>query len=77
MAAYFVERGWFKSVNLIFLVKGHTKNDCDRNFNMLKIQWHPSNVYTFQQALDVLGEANYVNPIDASNIHLDYSSLFE
>ena len=44
---------------------------------MLKIKWHLSNVYTFQQALDVLGEAENVNPIDASNIHIDYSTLFE
>ena len=26
MAAFFVERGWFRKVNIIFLVKGHTKN---------------------------------------------------
>ena len=75
MAAYFVKGGQFKSVNLIFLVKGHTKNNCDRNFNMLKIKWHPSNVYTFQQALDVLGEAENLNLIDSSNIHIDNSSL--
>ena len=48
MAAYFVERGCFNRVNLIFLVKGHTKNDCDRMFNRLKIRWLKSNVYTFK-----------------------------
>ena len=58
-------------------MKGHTKNDCDRNFNILKIKWHPSNVYTFKQALAVLSEAENVHPIDASNIHIDYTSLFE
>jgi len=77
MAAYFVERGWFDKVNLIFLVKGHTKNDCDRMFNLLKVQWHKSNVYTFNQALAILGAVENVLPIDASNIHIDYTSLFE
>lgn len=77
MAAYFVERRWFQKVNLIFLVKGHTKNDCDRMFNLLKAQWHKSNVYTFNQALHILASVENVETIDASNIHIDYTSLFD
>ena len=77
MAAYFVERGWFCKVNLIFLVKGHTKNDCDQMINLLKVQWHKINVYTFKQALEILGVVENVLPIDASNIHIDYASLFD
>jgi hypothetical protein len=30
----------------IFLVKGHTKNDCDRMFNLMKGLYRKSNVYT-------------------------------
>ena len=26
-------------VRAIFLIKGHTKNDCDRMFNLLKYDW--------------------------------------
>lgn len=77
MAAYFVERGWFKSVNMIFLVKGHTKNDCDRMFNLLKMKWHKSNVFTFKDALEILGTVDNVMTIDASNIHIDYTALFD
>ena len=44
---------------------------------MLKIKWHPSNVYTFQQALDVLSKAENVHPIDVRNIHVDYTALFK
>lgn len=33
---WLVEAGWIGKVTLLFLVKGHTKNDCDRNFNLLK-----------------------------------------
>ena len=76
MAAYFVEHGWFKSVNMIFLVKGHTKNDCDRMFNLLKMKWHKSNVFTFKDALEILGTVDNVMTIDASNIHIDYTALF-
>ena len=76
MAAYFVERGWFKSVNMIFLVKGHTKNDCDRMFNLLKMKWHKSNVFTFKDALEILGTVDNVMTINASNIHIDYTALF-
>ena len=37
-AALCIEMVWEK-VNLIFLIKGHTKNACDRNFNLLKSDW--------------------------------------
>ena len=77
MAAYFVERRWFQKVNLIFLVKGHTKNDCDRMFNLLKAQWHKSNVYTFDQALDILAAVENVDTIDARDVHIDYTKLFD
>ena len=30
----------------IFLVKGHTKNDCDRMFNLMKHEYRKANVYT-------------------------------
>ena len=71
MGAYLVERGWFKKVNFTFLVKGHTKNTCDRMFDLLKVKWHQSNVYTMDQALEVLNAMENVSAIEASNIHLD------
>ena len=33
-------------VNAIFLVKGHTKNPCDRMFNILKLKTKKANLYT-------------------------------
>ena len=77
MGAYFVEQGWFKKVNYIFLIKGHTKNACDRMFNMLKIKWHKSNVYSMEQAIEVLNAAENVTAIEAGHIHVDYASLFD
>ena len=77
MTSYFVERGQFNSVNLIFLVKENTKNQCGRMFNLLKLSWHKSNVYTFEQALQVLGSVENVHPIDASDIHVNYTEIFD
>ena len=33
---WLVEAGYVKKVTLLFLIKGHTKNDADRKFNLLK-----------------------------------------
>ena len=46
-------------------------------FNLLKIRWHKSDVYTFKQALEILGTVENVLPIDASNVHIDYATFFE
>ena len=47
MDAFMCEIGWFNKVNLIFLIKGHTKDSCDQMFNLLKMRWHKANVYIF------------------------------
>ena len=36
LAPYLVENGFFRVVNIIFLVRGHTKNPCDRMSNTPK-----------------------------------------
>jgi len=33
---WLVEAGYAKKVTLLFLIKGHTKNECDKSFNLLK-----------------------------------------
>jgi hypothetical protein len=53
-ALFLVECGYFSSVLLLFLVRGHTKNNCDRLFNLLKDHFHKQNVYSYPQLLDVL-----------------------
>jgi uncharacterized membrane protein len=52
LAVYFVEAGYFAEVNMIFLVRGHTKNACDRCFNLLKNEFHDRQVYHFQQMVN-------------------------
>jgi hypothetical protein len=58
MSLYLVEVGYFRTVNLIFLVRGHTKNPCDRMFNTLKKEYHRSNCYTFPMLADMLRSEN-------------------
>jgi hypothetical protein len=53
-ALFLVECGYFSSVLMLFLVRGHTKNNCDRLFNLLKDHFHKQNVYSYKQLLKVL-----------------------
>jgi hypothetical protein len=75
LAAYMCEMGWFNRVNLFFLMKGHTKNSCDRMFNLLKIRWHCANVCTYQQSLEILNGDDQVTVIDTSHLHFDYNTM--
>ena len=49
LALYLVEAGYFKKVNFIFYIVGHTKNAADRWFNQLKKTYRKSNIYTREQ----------------------------
>jgi len=75
LGAYLCEVGYFKKVNFVFLVKGHTKNSADRMFNLLKHRWHKMQVYTYQQALESLAVNDDVTVIDSSNLHYDYAKF--
>ena len=47
-------------VNAIFLVKGHTKNPCDRMFNILKKKTRKENIYTPTMLFDALNAQEQV-----------------
>jgi len=49
-----VELGFFKSVEFIFFVRGHTKNVCDRMFNLLKKRYHQSQIYSVESLSTLL-----------------------
>jgi hypothetical protein len=61
LAVLFIELKYYRTVNIIFLVAGHTKNAADRLFNLLKIQYRKSQVYTVEQLVDVLNTNQYVS----------------
>ena len=43
---YLVKLKVCRTARAIFLIKGHTKNDCDRMFNLLKAQYRKMDVFT-------------------------------
>jgi hypothetical protein len=59
----FVELGFFKRVHFLFLVRGHTKNPCDRMFNILKLRFRKQNVFTMEQLLEVLDSQDQENAL--------------
>jgi hypothetical protein len=65
-----------RTVRAIFLVKGHTKNDCDRMFNLMKYDYWKVNCYTPSQLIDIVNRHPQVNAlaVQPSNF-LDWESL--
>jgi hypothetical protein len=58
LALYFVEMWYFNEVEFLFLVAGHTKNQCDRMFNKLKTQYNKSNIFSMRKRQEVLTDSN-------------------
>ena len=69
---FMVQRKLCKVARAIFLVKGHTKNDCDRLFNLMKIDYRKQNIYTPGDLMTCIAMQPDVKPIavDASDIVL-------
>ena len=63
MLAFLTEVGFYNKVNACFLVAGHTKNICDRMFNLLKLSYRKSDLYSFPQLIEVLNVADNVSCI--------------
>jgi hypothetical protein len=78
LAAWLKQMGYFKKVNFVFLVVGHTKNAADSSFNSLKVEYRRENIYTMQdlfQRLDVSDSVTVVPTTPAD--FLDYDALFD
>jgi hypothetical protein len=53
---------------MIFLVKGHTKNDCDRMFNLMKKTYRNTNCYTPKQMFEFVNNSHEdVQLVDVMN----------
>ena len=61
--AWLVEKGFFMQTRLIFLIRGHTKNTCDRLFNLLKQLYRHLNIYSFQALLEALNTHEQIEAI--------------
>ena len=51
---------YFKKVQIIFLVAGHTKNTADRLFNLLKIDYRKENIISLSKLIKVYIQNEYV-----------------
>ena len=54
LALWLVERSYFHNVDIIFYIRGHTKNACDRLFSQLKKRYHRQQIFIMDQLVDVL-----------------------
>jgi hypothetical protein len=81
LAAWLTAMNYFKEVNFIFLVVGHTQNAADRLFACLKTEYHKQNIFTFQDFLETLTRSDMVmvhpeTPEDFLNYDKLLSTLF-
>ena len=76
---YLVERGFFLKANLIFLVKGHTKNICDQILNHLKLGYHNKNIYSTEELMELMNTHDQVTAMKVNkSTELHYwEALFE
>ncbi len=76
LAAWLMTMNFFKEVDFIFLIVGHTKNAADRLFNSLKTEYRLQNLFTFQDLLEALNRSLMVTVHPASpEDFLDYNKL--
>ena len=66
------EIGIICEVNLIFIIRGHTKNVCDELFALLKKYYYYKNLYTQKQCNDVLDSHRQVK-----SVYVDHTYLFD
>ena len=72
------ELGYVKTARMSFLVRGHTKNPCDRNFMLLKKNFHWKNIYTKQQLDNVLNSNDNVQAIRVTHDQFfDFDAFFD
>ena len=78
LAGWLNAMNYFKEVNFIFLVVGHTKNAADCLFNCLKQENHLQNLFTFQDLLKALNRSPMVtvHPTSPVDFH-DYDKLMQ
>ena len=76
LALLLVELQHFKEVEFIFYVRGHTKNVCDRMFNLLKKRYHHSQIFSITKLTELLNEIDNVNYIHVpSTVFFNYQLL--
>jgi hypothetical protein len=63
LALWLVEMKFFRKVTIMFYIKGHMKNPCDRMCNIMKRVYRDSQVYSFDMLLDILNSSELITAI--------------
>jgi hypothetical protein len=78
LAAWLKAAGYFKKVNFVFLVVGHTKNAADCLFNSLKHEYRKQDLFTMEQLIGALSASDCVSVIPTvPEDFYDYDMLFK
>jgi hypothetical protein len=78
LALYLVEMKYFRTVEFVFYIRGHTKNACDRMFNQMKLKYHKQDIFSWSKAIATLGVKEHVLIVDAKeSMFKDYGALLD
>jgi hypothetical protein len=78
MLLFLVNKGICQTARAIFLVRGHTKNACDRMFNLLKTLHRKKNTYIPRELIANLNSHKDVTVIDFDNsLFFDFDEIFD
>lgn len=77
-AVWLAEMKYFKKVNFIFLIVGHTKNAADRLFNALKFDYRKHDIYTVEDLLVKLDKSDSVSIYESTeNDFFDFTKYLD
>lgn len=78
---FLVDSGRLRSASLYFLIKGHTKNNCDRGFATIKRAYSKQDIYTMTQVEDMIEASSTTNTAvnleDRPEVFLDWKSALQ
>ena len=57
--SYLVAKGYYRHVEVLYLIAGHTKNVCDTMFNTIKKSLLGKNLYTYEHLVEWLKGQKY------------------
>ena len=57
---WLVDMGIYDTVEIIFLIAGHTKNICDRRFKDLEKELHKSDIFSMRKLLELMNNSDKV-----------------
>ncbi len=76
LAAWLKQMGYFKKVNFVFLIVGHTKIATDSLFNSLKHEYRKKNLFTMQDLITTLNVSESVMVVPTiPEDFLDYDAM--